>query len=53
MSDDSLQEFLATVELFSAFTPDELAELASHAETRHYEFGDTVVRAGDASRPPP
>lgn len=47
MSDDSLQEFLATVELFSAFTPDELAELASHAETRHYEFGDTVVRAGD------
>ena len=47
MSDDSLQEFLATVELFSAFTPDELGELASHAEIRHYEFGDTVVRAGD------
>ena len=47
MSDDSLQEFLATVELFSAFTPDELGELASHAEIRHYGFGDTVVRAGD------
>jgi ATP-binding cassette subfamily B protein len=47
VSDDSLQEFLATVELFSAFTPDELGELASHAEIRHYEFGDTVVRAGD------
>ncbi len=40
-------DFLSSVEIFSAFGSDELNELVSHAETRHYEFGDTVYNAGD------
>ena len=47
MSDASLIEFLSSVEIFSAFRPDELEALAAHAEVRRFDFGDTVYNAGD------
>jgi len=47
MSDDAVIDFLGSVEIFSAFSSDELEELAGHAESRHYDFGDTVYNAGD------
>ena len=47
MSDDAVIGFLSSVEIFSAFSVDELKELAGHAETRQYDFGDTVYNAGD------
>ena len=47
MSEDAVIDFLGSVEIFSAFGSDELKELAGCAETRHYEFGDTVYNAGD------
>ena len=47
MSDDAVIDFLGSVEIFSAFSTDELEELAGHAESRHYDFGDTVYNAGD------
>ena len=47
MSEASLIEFLGSVEIFSAFRPDELEALAGHAEVRRYDFGDTVYNAGD------
>lgn len=43
----TIADFLATVELFSAFSPAELDALAAQAESRHYEFGDTVYNTGD------
>ncbi len=49
MSDPSLIEFLSGVEIFSAFTPQEMAEIAAGAESRTYAFGDTVCNAGDPS----
>ncbi len=47
MSDDAVIDFLGSVEMFSAFGAEELKELAEHAETRHYDFGDTIYNAGD------
>ncbi|MEN8800423.1 MAG: cysteine peptidase family C39 domain-containing protein [Thiogranum sp.] len=47
MSDDAVIDFISSVEIFSAFSADELKELAGHAETRQYDFGDTVYNAGD------
>jgi subfamily B ATP-binding cassette protein HlyB/CyaB len=47
MSDDSLIDFLGSVEIFSAFSVEELKELAEHAESQHYDFGDSVYNAGD------
>jgi subfamily B ATP-binding cassette protein HlyB/CyaB len=47
LSDASLIEFLSSVEIFSAFRPDELEALAAHAEVRRFDFGDTVYNAGD------
>jgi ATP-binding cassette, subfamily B, bacterial HlyB/CyaB len=47
LSEDAAVEFLASVELFSAFTAAELEALVQRAETRHYEFGDTVYNTGD------
>ncbi|MGE5469707.1 MAG: peptidase domain-containing ABC transporter [Bacteroidota bacterium] len=44
-----LAEFLASVELFSPFTPDEIARLAAQAEARFFSFGETVCNAGDAA----
>lgn len=47
MSEDSPAEFLATVEIFSAFNAEELQLLADTAEIRNYEFGDSICKAGD------
>lgn len=47
MSEESVVDFLASVELFSAFGNDEIKALAEQAESRHYEFGDTVYNTGD------
>jgi ATP-binding cassette subfamily B protein len=49
LSDEDLTEFLDGVEMFSAFTPEERAEIAAHAESRSFAFGDTVCNAGDPS----
>ncbi|GIZ51364.1 ABC transporter transmembrane domain-containing protein [Noviherbaspirillum aridicola] len=43
----SLAGFLASVEILSAFTPDELERLAGQAEQRFHGFGDPVCNAGD------
>ncbi|HEV2609873.1 MAG TPA: cyclic nucleotide-binding domain-containing protein, partial [Noviherbaspirillum sp.] len=43
----SLAKFLSSVEIVSAFTPDELERLAEHAESRFYAFGDTICNAGE------
>ena len=48
MSDDAVIDFLGSVDIFSAFSSEELKELVGHVETRHYDFGDTVYNAGDA-----
>ena len=47
MSDESLTEFLASVEIFSAFSAEELMQLAEQAEVRQFDFGDSVYNAGD------
>ncbi len=47
MSEDSLVEFLTSIEIFSAFSPQELQAIAGHAEPRYYDFGDTVYNAGE------
>jgi ATP-binding cassette subfamily B protein len=40
-------EFLASVEILSPFTPDELERLAGAAQVRAYAFGDTICKAGE------
>jgi ATP-binding cassette subfamily B protein len=45
----ALADFLATVELFSAFTRPELERLAAGAQSRFLGFGDAVCNAGDAA----
>jgi ATP-binding cassette, subfamily B, bacterial HlyB/CyaB len=47
LSDESLTEFLASVEIFSAFSAEELEQLAEQAEIRQFDFGDSVYNAGD------
>ncbi|MGH8809059.1 MAG: cysteine peptidase family C39 domain-containing protein, partial [Noviherbaspirillum sp.] len=42
----SLAEFLATVEILSPFTREEIERLAEHAESCFFAFGDTVCNAG-------
>ncbi|HYD62531.1 MAG TPA: peptidase domain-containing ABC transporter [Noviherbaspirillum sp.] len=42
-----LADFLASVEILSPFTRDEIERLAEHAESRFFAFGDTVCNAGD------
>ena len=49
LTDESLIEFLGSVEFFSAFTPQDLEVIATHVESRTFEFGDTVCNAGDPS----
>lgn len=46
MSETSLTEFLASVEIFSAFSAEELEQLAEKAEVRSFGFGDSVYNAG-------
>jgi ATP-binding cassette subfamily B protein len=41
--------FLASVEILSAFTPQELEQLAEAVEPRAYAFGDTICNAGEAA----
>jgi len=41
-------DFLASVELLSAFTRAELEQLAARAQSRFYDFGDSVCQVGDA-----
>jgi ATP-binding cassette subfamily B protein len=41
--------FLATVEVLSVFTAEELERLAAAIEIRTYAFGDTICNAGDAA----
>ena len=45
-SDDAVAGFLASVEIFSAFSPQELQQLAMLVDSRWYDFGDTVFDAG-------
>ncbi|HVE11304.1 MAG TPA: peptidase domain-containing ABC transporter [Paraburkholderia sp.] len=43
----STADFLASVEILSPFSRDELERLAEHAQSRFYGFGETVCNAGD------
>ncbi|MBN7795007.1 peptidase domain-containing ABC transporter [Parahaliea mediterranea] len=43
----SPQDFLNDVEFLSAFSAEELRQLAAVAETRHYKFGETIADVGD------
>jgi ATP-binding cassette subfamily B protein len=43
----ALTEFLGAVEILSSFKPEELEQLAQHAQSRFYAFGDTVCNAGE------
>ncbi|MEC3764974.1 peptidase domain-containing ABC transporter [Cupriavidus sp. SS-3] len=45
----ALAAFLATVEILSVLTPDELARLADAAQVLNFGFGDTVCNAGEAA----
>src|ERR1700754_2392766 len=40
-------DFLASVDLFSVFTRDEIERLSAGAQSRLLAFGDTVCKAGD------
>ncbi len=48
MNDLSLIEFLKHVEIFSSFNQSELEQLAGNVQSSHYEFGATVLKAGDS-----
>nr|WP_116320908.1 peptidase domain-containing ABC transporter [Cupriavidus sp. P-10] len=45
----ALAVFLASVEILSVLTPEELARLADAAQVLTFGFGDTVCNAGDAA----
>ena len=45
----SAAEFLASVEILSPFTRDEIERLAEQRKSRFFSFGDTVCNAGDAA----
>jgi subfamily B ATP-binding cassette protein HlyB/CyaB len=47
--EQSLADFLASVEILSPFTRDEIEQLAEHTESRFFGFGDTVCNAGEAA----
>ncbi|NEX62778.1 peptidase domain-containing ABC transporter [Noviherbaspirillum galbum] len=44
-----LTDFLASVEILSALTRDELDQLAQQAESKFFGFGDTICTAGEAA----
>jgi ATP-binding cassette subfamily B protein len=46
-SQRSLADFLASVELLSPFTRDELERLAGQAQSRSFSFGETVCNRGE------
>ncbi|QYD71274.1 peptidase domain-containing ABC transporter [Paraburkholderia edwinii] len=43
----STADFLASVEILSPFSRDEIERLAAQAQSRFYTFGETVCNAGD------
>ncbi len=43
----ALAEFLGTVEILSPFARPELEQLARHAQSRYFAFGETVCNAGE------
>ncbi|WP_019142878.1 peptidase domain-containing ABC transporter [Noviherbaspirillum massiliense] len=43
----SLADFLASVEILSPFTREQIEALAAHAQSKSYAFGDTVCNAGE------
>ena len=45
----SVANFLATVEMLSPFTREEIERLAEHAQSRFFAFGETVCNAGDVA----
>ena len=49
MSNETLINFLASVELFSAFQQEELEKVAANIEIKAYDFGDTIFNAGTVS----
>ncbi|MET0961313.1 MAG: cyclic nucleotide-binding domain-containing protein, partial [Noviherbaspirillum sp.] len=46
-TEQTLAGFLASVEILSPLSPDELDVLAAQAQSRFYAFGDTVCSAGE------
>ena len=50
MTESSIVDFLASVEFFSPFIYRELEQLAGHAESLHFEFGDTICTSGDTAQ---
>nr|WP_314630326.1 peptidase domain-containing ABC transporter [uncultured Noviherbaspirillum sp.] len=46
-AEQSLSGFLASVEILSPLSPEELERLAADAQSRFYAFGDTVCSAGE------
>ncbi|MGK0223471.1 MAG: subfamily B ATP-binding cassette protein HlyB/CyaB [Limisphaerales bacterium] len=47
--DEDLVEFLSNVEMLSAFSTDDLNDIAGQVETSWFEFGDEIFEAGQAS----
>ena len=45
----SAADFLASVEILSPFSRDEIERLADYAQARFYSFGETVCTAGDVA----
>lgn len=45
----SVAEFLSSVEILSPFAPEELERLAEQTQSRFYSFGETVCNAGDVA----
>src|SRR4051812_11905145 len=43
----ALADFLSSVEIFSAFTRDDLEAVAEHTQSRFFQFGETVCNAGE------
>lgn len=48
MDENSIVDLFSSVEIFSAFKPDELKILAAHVQSLCFEFGDTIYNAGDS-----
>lgn len=46
---ESLADFMSSVELLSAFTKEELERLAGQSQSRFLAFGETLCTAGDAA----
>jgi ATP-binding cassette subfamily B protein len=50
LSNESPADFLSSVEILSAFGRKELDTFAASAETHNFQFGDTIVNAGDPGK---